>query len=229
MNCKDQSAYNCGRRKKQTSIEMGQEQSQQQQETKGNETSSFDEGRNLNDIPKQKAKLGDIVVVKDMPDAPTEIMDETLAKLKKLRITYPVIKNVGGVPIEGIDSLTGLNADPVTEMLLRYQYHLTECAEAVAFDQNALSKRMKEVELFSARVLKAANDRQKQMDQSLGSIQKFFEIDSLIDRIGNNMDKTIQLMQNLNALLPQSERFSPEELDVRSQKGTLLFNQTFLN
>ena len=207
---------------------MGQEQSQNSQGTTKTDNSSAGTsasgpvGQEPNVATKQKAKLEDIVIVKDVPDAPKGAVDETLAKLKKLRITYPVIKNVGGVPVEGIDMIPGLNADPMTEMLLRYQYHLTECAEAVAFDQNALSKRIKEVEMFSTTVLKTANERQKQMDQSLGSIQKFFEIDSLVDRISKNMDKTIELMQNLNALLPENERFSSEELDVRIQKRGLV-------
>ena len=209
---------------------MGQEQSQHDQRTGRTDTKNLSSGGIIegtgtsSNVPRQKAKLEDIVVVRDMPDASKEAIDESLAKLSKLQITYPVIKNVSGVPVEGIDLIHGLNADPVTEMLLRYQYHLTECAEAVAFDQNALSKRIREVELFSASILKSAVERQKQMDQSLGNIQKFFEIDSLLERIGNTMDKTIELMQNLNALLPENERFTPEELDVRHQIKGLLLN-----
>ena len=205
---------------------MGQDQSQNRQGSESR-NSSFERSlqeATANPVPKQKAKLEDIVVVKDVPDAPQDRVDQTIAKLRQLRIMYPIIKNVAGVPIEGMDLIPGLNADPVTEMLLRYQYHLSECAEAVAFDQNALSKRLKEVELFSTSVLKTAIDRQKQMDQSLGIIQKFFEIDSLLDRIGKNMDKTIELMQNLNSLLPENDRFSPEELDVRSQSKNLRLN-----
>ena len=209
---------------------MGQEQSLADQRTvradgKHPGTGGTLEGATASSsVNKQKAKLEDIIVVRDMPDASKEVVDLTLAKLRKLRITYPVIKNVSGVPIEGIDLIPGLSGDPVTEMLLRYQYHLTECAEAVAFDQNALSKRLKEVEVFSTSILKTAIDRQKHMDQSLGSIQKFFEIDSLLERIGKNMDKTIDLMQSLNALLPEDERLPPEELDVRNQGKSLLLN-----
>lgn len=207
---------------------MGQEQSQmdvQEVEKKGNGGAGENRQKiSSSETPKQKAKLEDIVVVKDTPDAPKSNIDETVVKLKRLRVTYPIIRNVAGIPVEGLNSIPGLNADPMTEMLLRYQYHLTECAEAVAFDQNTLSKRIREVESFSAKVMKTATERQRQMDQSLGVIQKFFEIDPLIERIGKNMDKTIELMQNLNKLLPKNERFLPGELDVRSNCKTLLVN-----
>eukprot|EP00112_Aurelia_sp_Birch-Aquarium-sp1_P023461 Seg700.3 transcript_id=Seg700.3/GoldUCD/mRNA.D3Y31 product="BLOC-1-related complex subunit 5" protein_id=Seg700.3/GoldUCD/D3Y31 len=199
---------------------MGQDQSQEEG-TKNDSpkpTAKNQKRRASSASLKQRAKIEDIIVVKDSPDAPSKAnVDETIARLRKLKITYPIIKNIGGVPIEGLDMLPGLNPDPMTEMLLRYQYHLTECAEAVAFDQNAISKRMKEVEHYSTSVLKDANAKQKSMEQSFIDMQKFFEIDSLIDRISKNMDKTIKLMQNLNQMLPEDKQFSAEELDVKGK------------
>eukprot|EP00794_Sanderia_malayensis_P012684 gene12684-13986_t len=159
---------------------------------------------------KQKAKLEDIIVVKDVRDGPGKESDKTLEKLRKLSITYPLIRNVGGVPLD--DTLPGIDSDPITEMLLRYQYHLTECADAVSFDQNAISKRMKEIELYSTSVLKGATERQKQMDLILSSMKKFTEIDSLIDRINKNMDKTLKLLQNVNEMFPEKDRIAPHEL-----------------
>lgn len=200
---------------------MGQEQSQNVEQTGNSENGNSERAKQRAPLVRQKAKLEDIIVVKDTPDAGEAAFDETSRKLKKLKITYPFIKNVTGVPVETQDILPGLNADPMTEMMLRYQFHLTECAEAVAFDQNAIGKRVKEIELYSSSVLKEAHERQKQMAYFLSNMKMFTEIDSLMDRINKNMDKTVKLMQNINQILPEHEQFSCDELDVRNPKNII--------
>ena len=36
-------------------------------------------------------------------------------------------------------NLPRINSGPISEMVLRYQFHLTECAEAVSFDLECMS------------------------------------------------------------------------------------------
>ena len=186
---------------------MGQDQSQ----TKASQSPSGQrQGRR--GTSKRKAKLEDIIVVSDHADSGKNQpeIDNTMRQLENLAMTPPIIRNVGNITQNDIDLLPHLNPNPLTEMLLRYQYHMTECAEAVSFDQNAITKRMREIELFSVTVMKEANERQKHMDTILGKLQKVVEIDSLVDRIHVNLDKTLELMKKVNQALPDQDKL-PEE------------------
>lgn len=74
--------------------------------------------------------------------------DAELIKLEAVPVFLPLIKaslNLGsssGVDPENLDQV---DAEEVLLLCQRYQEHLKQCSEAVAFDQNALCVRIKEV------------------------------------------------------------------------------------
>ena len=88
----------------------------------------------------------DIVVVKDGTQYIKD-PDPELTKLNTIPVFYPIMRGSLNVPISSRDSdlLDKMNHEKLLDLCLRYQEHLKRLSEAVAFDQNALCVRIKEV------------------------------------------------------------------------------------
>jgi len=81
----------------------------------------------------------------------TNKIDPETVHIEAIPGFLPLLRDRGAGPVVGVGGgqnlvgLSQLDARHVLGLCLRYQDHLRQCAEAVAFDQNALSVRIKEV------------------------------------------------------------------------------------
>lgn len=195
---------------------MGQEQSTGRLETdsagKNNvpyTSFSVNKSPNSNRRSRERAKLEDIVVVNDGGNrgiVPRH-EDPDLKKLKELPFFYPLLRGSVTTPApREMDMFDRLDSKPALKMCLRYEDHLKQCAEAVSFDQDMLSSRIREMESYCTSALRKITKRHRDLTAAMNQVKKVEEMSQTMRRIEVNCKRLIPMMERLNSILPDDER-----------------------
>jgi len=160
--------------------------------------------------PKQRAKLEDIMVVNAPTGSPKIVSkseDPDTRNLNKLPFYYPLLRGAVNIPAaRELEFFDKFDPRPCLLLCSRYEKHLKQCAEAVAFDQHMLSSRVREMDVYCATVLRGVNDRYKRLSYAAGQLRRVEEMNANLKRIDTNLKRLVPMMERLNNVLPEDER-----------------------
>lgn len=133
-----------------------------------------------------------------------------IQKMRDIPTFLPILKGTNNIPqVEDPNQMEKMDHRQLLLLCLRYQQHLRQCAEAVTFDQNALTGRIKEVDAIIHSIMQSMVERQKRFAKHAEQIQRINEMSGTLKRVQMSVDQLIPLMDRLNSVLPDMERLEP--------------------
>ncbi|GFO27241.1 loss of heterozygosity 12 chromosomal region 1 protein homolog [Plakobranchus ocellatus] len=144
--------------------------------------------------------------------------DPELTKLNTIPVFFPILRGSLNIPAGSKETeiLDKLDHKQVLQLSLRYQDHLRQLSEAVAFDQNALCIRIKEIDHTIHVLNNTLLERQKKYGKFVEQFGRVTETLSTLKKIQKAMDDIVPRMDILNSLLPESEQL--ESFSYRSSR-----------
>ncbi|KAK3096679.1 hypothetical protein FSP39_002323 [Pinctada imbricata] len=167
--------------------------------------------------PKDLNPKHDIVVVAG-GQSPEKDPDPELTKLNTIPVFYPIMKGSLNIPTSSrdLDLLDKMDHQQLLQLCVRYQEHLRQLADAVAFDQNALCVRIKEIDCAITMLLNLMQERQKKYHKYADQFQRVSETLSVLNKVKDSIDGIVPKIETLNEMLPSEHRLEPLELqDVK--------------
>ena len=188
---------------------MGQDQSTGRPGTENNSPYTVHSVNKSPNSGRERAKLEDIVVVNDGGNRGMQPRheDPDLKKLSELPIFYPLLWGSMTTPfVREMDIFDRLDSKPALKMCLRYEDHLRQCAEAVSFDQDMLTSRIREIDAHCTSVLRKVTKRHKELTSTMNQVKRVEEMIQTVKRIDVNYKRLIPMMERLNSILPDEEK-----------------------
>jgi hypothetical protein len=185
---------------KQSQIYRGKSLSQESTRRKssiniGQKTSSSDKSHN-------------IVVVKPGISNPTADKDPDLIKLQNIPMFLPIMRGTLHLPPRVRDPEVLERLDPIGlfNLCARYQHHLTNSAQMIATEQNALCTNI-DSELNKIMIL--AVQRQKKFASFADQLNRVQDLSQQLTQCHTQLNRTLESLESLNNLLPVDDRLEP--------------------
>lgn len=175
---------------------------------------SLRDGQNKESTPKH-----DIVVVAD-GYVPIKDPDPEMTRLSTIPVFFPILRGSLNLPSSSRDTdmLDKLDMKNVLMLCLRYQDHLKQLSESVAFDQNALCIRIKEIDCIIQKIMNTMTEKQKKYAKYAEQFQRASETLQVLTRVQDSIQDIVPKMERLNNMLPPGEQLEPFELKDTRQK-----------
>lgn len=187
-----------------------------------------------------------IIVVNSGKPFKEEILedDPIMQQMKDISVCLPLLKGTSSLSNEksksrsAVSTVQTLRIDFKEAMILgiRYQDHLKRCAEAVAFDQNSLCTRVKEIDFAVNTLMSMLTERQKKYAKLAEQISKTNEILQSVRSIHNSIASMVPLLNDMNQELPPQLRLAPvnssltkSDSDLHSETGLANFEKSLVD
>ncbi|KAH3734395.1 BLOC-1-related complex subunit 5-like [Dreissena polymorpha] len=140
--------------------------------------------------------------------------DPEITKLNTIPVIWPILRGSLNIPTSSRDNEVQEKMDPkhLLALCLRYQDHLKQMAESVAFDQNALCIRIKEIDLIIQKLMQSMSEKQRKYAKYADQFQRTSETVLVLNRIKDTMNDIMPRMEQLNKLLPPEEQLEPFQM-----------------
>ena len=163
-------------------------------------------------IPTKQAKKSahNIVVVKPAATGPNLDRDPDIMRLQSIPMFLPIMRATLNLPAaRDPEVLERLDPAPLHKLCVKYQTHLTACANFVATEQNQLTQKVRETDNEIGKIISAATDKQKKFAKYAEKLAKVQELSHQLNRCHMLLNQTLESMETLNNYLDIEDRLEP--------------------
>lgn len=105
--------------------------------------------------------------------------------------------------------LERLDPAPLYNLCVKYQTHLTTCANLVATEQNLLTQKVRETDGEVSRIINGLTEKQLKFAKYAEKLSKVQELSHQLNRCHMLLNQTLESMETLNGHLSIEDRLEP--------------------
>lgn len=157
-----------------------------------------------------KKSAHNIVLVNAAQSTPNLDKDPDILRLQQIPSFLPIMRATLNLPAaRDPEVLERLDFAPLHRLCVRYQNHLTACANMVATEQNLLTGRIREIDQDIGRIMSSATDKQKKFSKYAEKLCKIQDLSYQLNKCHMLLNETLESMETLNNYLSVEDRLEP--------------------